>query len=117
MCSSDLFALRRDKTPPPKDCIAPVAEYGREDGMSITGGYVYRGSKIPGLQGWFVYGDFMTMRMWACKEGKDGKPTQVVTLKRATHQVASFAQEPDGELLWCGYDGKKGRVWRLVPAQ
>ena len=105
------------KVQAPAGCIAPVAEYQHSEGLSITGGYVYRGKAIPALQGWFVYGDFMTMRMWACKEGKDGKPHEVVTLARAGAQVSSFAEEPEGELLYCGFDGKKGRVWRLVPKQ
>lgn len=116
MEASHEFDLRRDQTPIPTGLIAPIAEYTHADGLSITGGYVYRGNKIPALQGWFVYGDFMTLKMWACKEGKAGAAHAVVTLARAPQQVSSFAEEPDGELLLTGFDGKKGRVWRLCPA-
>ena len=38
--------------------IAPVAQYGREQGFSTTGGFVYRGSAIPALRGRYVFGDF-----------------------------------------------------------
>jgi len=112
--ASEPFRRRKDG-PVPDGAIAPIAEYPHPEGLSITGGHVYRGTAIPGLDGWFVYGDFMTMRMWACKEGKDAASHQVVQLERAPQMVASFAEEPDGELLLCGFDGKKGVVWRLVP--
>ncbi|MGE4197758.1 MAG: sorbosone dehydrogenase family protein [Phycisphaerales bacterium] len=40
--------------------IDPVAEYGRDVGISIIGGYVYRGSAFPGLAGKYFFGDFST---------------------------------------------------------
>lgn len=116
MEASQEFQERKVKTPAPAGVIAPIAEYSHSEGLSITGGHVYRGKAIPGLDGWFVYGDFMTLKMWACKEGVDGKPHQVVQLARAPQQVASFAEEPDGELLMTGFDGRKGVVWRMAPA-
>ncbi|MCC7396530.1 MAG: hypothetical protein IT455_05630, partial [Planctomycetes bacterium] len=42
---------------------------------------------------------------------------RVVTLSRAPQQVSSFAETPEGELLITGFEGKKGKVWRLVPAK
>ena len=39
----------------------------------------------------------------------------VVRLAGAPQQVASFGEDPDGELLVAGFDGKKGRVWRIAP--
>ncbi len=38
--------------------IEPVAQYDHDEGISITGGYVYRGNSIPELQGQYVFGDF-----------------------------------------------------------
>lgn len=115
MEGTEVFQVRKDKTVP-EGVIAPVAQYSHSEGLSITGGHVYRGTRIKGLQGWFVYGDFMTLKMWACKEDRQGGQHAVVTLARAPQQVSSFAEEPDGELLLTGFDGKKGKVWRLVPA-
>ncbi|MGI9585315.1 MAG: PQQ-dependent sugar dehydrogenase [Acidimicrobiia bacterium] len=43
----------------------PVAEYGRDVGRSITGGYVYRGSDLEGLDGTYFYGDFVTGAIWS----------------------------------------------------
>ncbi len=116
MEASEVFKLRKDRSVPP-GVIAPIAEYAHSEGLSITGGYVYRGTAIAALQGWFVYGDFMTLKMWACKEDRTGGQHAVVTLARAPQQVSSFAEEPEGELLLTGFDGKSGKVWRLVPAK
>jgi mono/diheme cytochrome c family protein len=44
--------------------IDPVAEYGHELGVSVTGGYVYRGSAIPALVGRYVFGDFVGGQDW-----------------------------------------------------
>ncbi|MGK0153554.1 MAG: glucose/arabinose dehydrogenase [Neolewinella sp.] len=109
------FGKRRGKQPTPKDHILPIASYAHSEGVSITGGHVYRGKKIPGLQGYFVYADFITKRAWACREGKDGGQ-DVVRLKSAAFPPSSYAEEPDGELLMTVFIGKKGKIFRLVPA-
>ena len=116
MEASEEFQLRKEKTPAPKGVIAPIAEYPHAQGLSITGGHVYRGAKIPGLQGMFVYADWMSLRAWAVKEDRAGGKHQVVTLERVPMQPASFAEEPDGELLVMGFGGKNGKVFRMVPA-
>lgn len=109
------FGKRRSKLPTPEGHILPIASYTHKAGLSITGGHVYRGKKIAGLQGFFVYSDFITKRAWACREGKDGNH-DVVKLKPAPFPPSSYAEEPDGELLLTVYIGKKGKIYRLVPA-
>jgi len=42
----------------PGDLIDPVAEYDHDEGISVTGGFVYRGTAIPELVGKYVFGDF-----------------------------------------------------------
>ena len=115
MEANEVFTLRKGRDVP-EGLTAPIASYQHSEGVSVTGGYVYRGKRLAALQGWFVYGDYQTLKMWACKEDRTGGKHQVVTLARAPMMVSSFAQEPDGELLLTGFDGKKGKVWRLVPA-
>ena len=77
----------------------PVLSYGRAKGGSITGGYVYRGSAIPSLQGWYVFGDFVSGRVWAFKDGK------WVRLGQAAG-VTSFGLDHEGELLLTTIDGR-----------
>ncbi|MCR9244606.1 MAG: PQQ-dependent sugar dehydrogenase [bacterium] len=110
------FGQRRSRRETPADPIPPVAEYSHREGLSITGGHVYRGQKIPGLVGHFVYADFVTKRTWAVKTTGEH---EVVTLKHCPFPPSSFAEEPDGELLvtcFVGNKGKIGRIYRLVPA-
>ena len=105
------FDARRSKLPTPPDAIAPVASYSHREGLSITGGYVYRGAAIPALQGWFVYSDFITKRAWACNKSGD-----VVKLEGAPFPPSSYSETPDGELLMTCYIQKKGKVYRLEAA-
>lgn len=96
----------------PDDLIAPVASYPRQDGLSVTGGHVYRGKAIPSLVGSYVYADFATFRMWAVAVAAEGGVHAVREIGRTAPQPSSFAEEPDGELLVTCFDGK---VYRLVP--
>ena len=43
----------------------PVWEYSQDDGCSVTGGFVYRGTAIEDLYGAYVFGDYCTSRLWA----------------------------------------------------
>jgi len=105
------FELRRSKLPTPPDAIAPVASYSHREGLSITGGYVYRGKAIPALQGWYLYSDFITKRAWACNAAGE-----VVKLKSTPYPPTSYGETPDGELLVTCFIQKKGKVYKLVPA-
>jgi glucose/arabinose dehydrogenase len=59
------FPLRTD--PPPADAkfIDPIFEYAHSEGISITGGFVYRGEKLPKLKGAYLCGDWGLGGMWA----------------------------------------------------
>ncbi|RMG40104.1 MAG: DUF1080 domain-containing protein [Planctomycetota bacterium] len=61
------YAFGNDPTPPEDPPIDPVWEYDHRVGKSITGGYVYRSQRIPELYGAYLYGDFVTNRIWALK--------------------------------------------------
>jgi glucose/arabinose dehydrogenase len=47
--------------------VLPVTSYGRMVGQSITGGYVYRGSAIPGLRGTYLYADYASARFFSLR--------------------------------------------------
>ncbi|MCU0279992.1 MAG: PQQ-dependent sugar dehydrogenase [Candidatus Nanopelagicales bacterium] len=81
----------------------PVLTYGRSQGGSITGGYVYRGARITSLQGWYVFGDFISGDVWAYKDGRR------VRLGQAD-RVTSFGVDSAGELLLTTIDGTLARL-------
>jgi uncharacterized repeat protein (TIGR03806 family) len=92
--------------------INPVAQYGRTAGQSTTGGYVYRGSAIPALQGRYVFGDFATGNVWHI--ARDTTPTQTLTAASAFasgRNISSFGQGNDGELYIVDYG--TGNLYRL----
>jgi glucose/arabinose dehydrogenase len=75
------------------ELVAPVHTYNRDTGCSVTGGMVYRGDEIAGLQGRYVFGDFCEGTVWALTE--DGERELVA---RAGAQLVSFAVSREGEL-------------------
>ncbi len=77
--------------------VEPVFAYDHSLGCSITGGYVYRGSAIPDLQGAYVYGDFCSGRIWGLRYA-DGKVVEQRQIARAAGSISSFAQDAAGEL-------------------
>ena len=87
----------------------PVAEYGRDGGCSVTGGYVYRGERIPSLVGAYLYGDFCTGNIWALRH--DGSQVVDQALIADTDlQISSFAEGPDGEVYILSFTGEIARL-------
>ncbi len=92
--------------------VDPVTEYSRGAGASITGGYVYRGSTITSLVGWYVFGDFVTGQIFAVPA--DSQPTIAPTeLEDTNLQISTFAEGIDGEIYLIHYTD--GTIYQLVP--
>ena len=107
---------RRQKPDPAAKISLPIVEYPhaptkdrKDDGKSITGGYVYRGKALPALEGVYVYGDFDTGRIWGLREN-GGKATisgEIVDLKKnGKLNIAAFGEDAAGELYILAFDGK-----------
>lgn len=89
----------------------PIWDYGRRTGQSITGGYVYRGKKIPDLVGTYIYGDFMSGRIWGLASQKGETPSNKLLAMSST--ISTFGEDQDGELYFVAfYDGK---IYTLKP--
>ncbi len=82
----------------------PVAEYGHDQGQSVTGGYVYRGSRLADLRGAYIYGDFVTGHVWALQV--DGDTVRSHARVANVQGLASFGEDADGELYAVSFDGK-----------
>jgi len=79
-----------------KDMIDPIWEYHHDVGKSITGGTVYRGTRVPELDGHYLYGDYVSGRVWALKyEG--GRVTANRPVKWTGAPVFTFGEDERGE--------------------
>jgi glucose/arabinose dehydrogenase len=87
----------------------PIWEYPRGEGVSVTGGFVYRGSLLPSLEGEYIYGDWGSSKVWALDATNMNSPVNRV-LVTATFNIASFGVDIDNELYICGFDGKIHRL-------
>ena len=107
---SHLFYRHRRRGPTP--VVAPTFEHPHSEARSLTGGVVYRGARLPDLDGVYVYGDHSTGRLWGGRH--DGtRVTWHRELAATPLQPTAFAVSPDGDLLIA--DLGTG-LHRLVPA-
>ncbi|MBC8001198.1 MAG: PQQ-dependent sugar dehydrogenase [Opitutaceae bacterium] len=106
--------------------VEPLIEYPHNPawstnhlpGLSITGGYVYRGSKLPGLQGVYLYADYAMGTIWGLRY-EDGRviangplhvhPKGVMPIRN----VAGFGEDSHGEVFIVTFEGDNGKVGRI----
>lgn len=94
--------------------LDPVWDYGRADGRSVTGGYVYRGEQLPGLQGRYVFADFGSGVIWGLDTDTEGQYEQRQLLHTGGAPV-TFTQDGRGELYVVDY--RRGNLSKLLPAE
>lgn len=108
-CREGAHAYNASCGPNASSSIDPVAEYSHAQGISITGGHVYRGNAIPALAGRYVFGDFGSGRIWHV--ARDAVPTQSFTTGfESGLSIASFAQDSAGEIYVVHYGGTLHRL-------
>lgn len=91
----------------------PVWEYGRDEGISVTGGYVYRGPGLNDLTGQYIYGDFGTGRIWALEFSDPENPSNTELINSELN-ISSFGTDANNELYICSFDGQ---IYRLVETE
>ena len=84
-----------------KDFIEPRAVYTHDVGSAVVGGFVYRGDEMPELYGWYVYGDYLSGRLWALNTADDSEPIELLQID--DFPISSFSELPSGELMIVSY--------------
>jgi glucose/arabinose dehydrogenase len=109
-------------TPQGSGFIDPIKAYWHDQGLSITGGYVYRGKAIPRLRGWYVYGDYSKGTFWGLKyDQASAKVVGDETLRIVNEKeirpilISGFGEDFDGEIYVCSHEDRK--VWKIVAGE
>jgi glucose/arabinose dehydrogenase len=95
-----------------KEFIDPIWEYHHDVGKCIIGGHVYRGPRLPELDGFYLYGDYVSNKIWALRYDEAKK--RVVAnrpIKDRNLPMFSFGEDEKGEvyMLTPSVDGKS--IW------
>lgn len=113
---------------PPGGCndgslTLPVHQYthgGTPFRCSVSGGYVYRGSAVPAMQGMYLFADYCSAQIWGLRWTAAGGLAGVSDLTAALTpaggyaSISAFGQDAAGELYVLDYDG--GKAYRIVAA-
>ena len=83
------------------ELIEPIWEYHHTIGKSITGGVVYRGKKVPELEGCYLYGDFVSGKLWALKYDEKAKKVAANYLLQGDNlPVMTYGEDEAGEVYF-----------------
>jgi putative heme-binding domain-containing protein len=96
--------VRTDQKRGPTPVEKPIVAHSHEEAASITGGYFYRGARLPELRGAYVYGDWETGRMWALRHDQ-GRLTERVEIASTGLKLVAFGEAADQELYFLDYVG------------
>lgn len=96
--------------------IFPIYEYSHIEGISVTGGYVYRGNKLPELNGKYIYGDFGSKKIWALEYDGSSTPTNSL-LAVCPQAISSFGIDEQNEIYIVGYEGKIYKLEKVTKVE
>ena len=89
------------------------------DGCSVTGGYVYRGDKMPEMYGRYIFGDYCTGKVWSfsninglIQNFKDHTADITKSMGEKSFYLSSFGEDYNGELFLINYNGS---LYRIIP--
>lgn len=100
---------------PRPDLIEPIWEYHHDIGKSITGGLVYRGKRLPELEGHYLYGDYVSSKIWALLY--DPKLKRVVAnrpIPDRGQNIMSFGEDDQGEVYFLTAAITGQGIWQFV---
>jgi glucose/arabinose dehydrogenase len=92
--------------------VQPVSTYGRGRGCSVTGGFVYRGAELSGVQGRAFFGDWCSGTVWSFDTASPADTLRAEGFR--VPALTSFGEDEDGELYLVS---QKGSLYRLAAAR
>lgn len=101
--------VHRERLRGPTPILPPTVEHDHTESRSITGGYFYQGDRLPELRGTYVYGDYVTGKLWGARWA-DGKVTDKRELFDSTIAIVSFGLDRAGEVYILDYAGTLHRL-------
>lgn len=107
--------LRSEVALGPTPIIPPFKDHPHTEANSVIGGPVYRGDRYPDLQGWFIYGDYITGTIWAVTPKEDGSAA-FQTLADTDLRLASLTEGSQGKVYMVDYDSTQ-QIYELIPAE
>ncbi len=100
---------------PRKDLIEPIWEYHHDVGKSLTGGCVYRGKKLPELDGYYLCADYVTGKIWALRYDENEKRvTEWRSIRDKALPIMSFGEDDQGEVYLLTYAASGRGIYQLV---
>jgi glucose/arabinose dehydrogenase len=94
----------------PGRLVQPIEVYDRNDGCSVTGGFVYRGAAVSAARGRYFYGDYCSGKVWSLKVAS-GRASGVRLEAMRVTELSSFGEDAAGELYLTSLGGS---VYRLA---
>ncbi len=107
-------SLRSEVAVGPTPILPPVKDHPHTEANSVVGGPIYRGKRLPGLVGSFVYGDYIMGTIWAIRPDKDNSYSHT-TLVDTDQRIVAFTETRDGRILVLDYD-LTGQIYELLPS-
>ena len=81
----------------------PVHEYFSDEninGCSVTGGYVYRGDRFPGLYGKYIYGDYCSGKIWSLHKNDSNRLINTLLYDHSNNGLTTFGEDAEGNLYF-----------------
>lgn len=101
-------------TGPRSDLIDPIWVYHHDVGKSITGGHVYRGKRLPELEGAYLYADYVSNLIWALRyDETKGRVVANQTIADRKLPVLSFGEDEEGEVYYMTYSISGRGIYRF----
>ena len=99
---------------PRPDLIEPIWEYHHDIGKSITGGHVYRGKKLPELDGHYLYADYVSGKIWALKYDDAARRTVANRpIRDKAQPIMSFGEDEMGEVYLMTYSAAGRGIFHI----